>query len=187
MPKYVAFLRAINVGGHTVKMDYLRQLFVAMKFSNVETFIASGNVIFDSTSKSAKALESKIEDYLQETLGYKVATFVRLTSELAGIANYKPFREAELNGEGNVLYIAFVGDKPGSVSKDKLLSLTGEVDELHVYGREVYWLRRRMIGESKFSGAALEKALGMAATIRNSTTVKKIAAKYSLGAHSDKI
>jgi uncharacterized protein (DUF1697 family) len=179
MPKYVAFLRAINVGGHTVKMDYLRQLFVAMKFSNVETFIASGNVIFDSTSKKARALERKIEDYLQETLGYEVATFVRSTSELVDVANYKPFREVELNGEGNVLYIAFVGDKPSGVSKDKLLSLTSEVDEFHVYGREVYWLRRRMIGESKFSGALLEKALGMRATIRNSTTVKKIAAKYS--------
>jgi len=160
-------------------MDYLRQLFVAMKFSNVETFIASGNVIFDSKSKNAKALERKIEDYLQETLGYEVATFVRLTSELADVANYKPFREAELNGEGNVLYIAFVGDKPSSVSKDKLLPLTSEVDEFHIYGREVYWLRHRMNGESKFSGALLEKALGMRATIRNSTTVKKIALKYS--------
>jgi uncharacterized protein (DUF1697 family) len=179
MPKYVAFLRAINVGGHTIKMDYLRQLFVVMKFSNVETFIASGNVIFDSTSKSAKALERKIEDYLQQTLGYEVATFVRSTSEVVDVAHYKPFREAELNGEGNVLYIAFVADRPSDVSKDKLLSLTTEVDEFHIYGREVYWLRRTKVGESKFSGALLEKTLGMPATLRNSTTVKKIAAKYS--------
>jgi uncharacterized protein (DUF1697 family) len=50
MPKYVAFLRAINVGGRTVKMGHLRSLFEAMGFSNVETFIASGNVIFDSYS-----------------------------------------------------------------------------------------------------------------------------------------
>jgi uncharacterized protein (DUF1697 family) len=179
MPKYVAFLRAINVGGHTVTMDYLRRLFEAMKFSNVETFIASGNVIFDSTSKSANALERKIGDYLQETLGYEVATFVRSTSEVADVANYKPFREAELNGEGNVLYIAFVADRPSNVSKDKLLALKTGVDDFHIYGREVYWLRRRMNGESKFSGALLEKALGMRATIRNSTTVKKIASKYS--------
>ena len=178
MPKYVAFLRAINVGAHTVKMDYLRQLFVAMKFSNVETFIASGNVIFDSTSKNARALERKIEDYLQETLGYEVATFVRLTSELADVAYYKPFREAKLNEDGNVLYIAFVADRPSDISKDKLLSLTTEVDEFHIYGREVYWLRHRMNGESKFSGALLEKTLGMPATLRNSTTVKKIASKY---------
>ena len=78
MPKYVAFLRAISGGGHTVKMDYLRSLFESLGFSNVETFIASGNVIFDSTSKSTKALEKKIESYLLKTLGYEVVTlFVR--------------------------------------------------------------------------------------------------------------
>jgi uncharacterized protein (DUF1697 family) len=46
MPKYVAFLRAINVGGHTVKMDHLRRLFEALGFTNVETFIASSDVVF---------------------------------------------------------------------------------------------------------------------------------------------
>ncbi len=69
MPRYVAFLRAINVGGHTVKMDYLRMLFEALGFSNVETFIASGNVIFDSKATSAKALEKRIEHCLAEALG----------------------------------------------------------------------------------------------------------------------
>jgi len=86
MPKYVAFLRAINVGGHTVKMDHLRRLFEAIGFTNVETFIASSDVIFDSTSKSTKALERKIEDYLHRTLGYEVATFIRTTSEVAAMA-----------------------------------------------------------------------------------------------------
>src|SRR6185369_8391120 len=61
MPKYVAFLRAINVGGHVVKMDQLRALFEALGFANVETFIASGNVIFDSKSKNVAALERKID------------------------------------------------------------------------------------------------------------------------------
>ncbi|HXW01123.1 MAG TPA: DUF1697 domain-containing protein, partial [Anaerolineae bacterium] len=54
LPKYIAFLRAINVGGHTVKMDYLRRLFEEMGFSKVETFIASGNVIFEAVAKSTK-------------------------------------------------------------------------------------------------------------------------------------
>ena len=59
MPKFVAFLRAINVGGHLVKMDELRGLFEALGFSNVETFIASGNVIFDSKATNVKSLERK--------------------------------------------------------------------------------------------------------------------------------
>ena len=74
MPKYFAFLRAINVGGHTVKMDYLRALFEALGFANVETFIASGNVIFETKSKDTNALQREIEKHLHQALGYEVAT-----------------------------------------------------------------------------------------------------------------
>lgn len=179
MPKYVAFLRAINVGGHTVKMDYLRELFEALGFSNVETFIASGNVIFDAVAKNTKTIERKIEDYLEATLGYKVATFIRTTSEMALIAGYKPFTDAELNVAGNTLYIGFVADAPDDEAKKRLLSHATEVDDFHVNGREVYWLCRKKFSDSNFSGARLEKTLKMQATLRNSNTVKKIAAKYA--------
>ena len=178
MPKYVAFLRAINVGGHTVKMDYLRRLFEVLSFSNVETFIASGNVIFDSKSKNTKALEKKIEGHLQKTLGYEVATLIRTTTELAAIDDYKPFPDTQLKGEGNVLYVAFLADEPSDEAKQKVMSLTTEVDDFHVRGRELYWLCRKNIGESEVSGAMLAKAVGMQATLRKTTTVKKIAAKY---------
>jgi uncharacterized protein (DUF1697 family) len=179
MPKYVAFLRAINVGGHTVKMDHLRGLFEAMGFSNVETFIASGNVIFDSKSKSTKALENKIEGALEDNLGYQVTTFIRSISELAAVARYKPFDDTELNTDGNVLYIGFIGDSPAEESKLRLLSFTTEVDDFHVSGRQFYWLRRTKLGDSDFPGTKFEKTLGMPATLRNSNTVVKIASKYS--------
>ena len=178
MPKYVAFLRAINVGGHTVKMDYLRSLFAALGFTNVETFIASGNVIFDSPSKSTKALEKKIEASLQQTLGYAVATFIRSTSELLAIANYKPFSDAELSAAGNSLYVGFMAASPSDEAKQKLLALGLKLNDFHLHGREVYWLLRTKFSDSEFSGARLEKTLGMSATLRNSTTVKKLAAKY---------
>ena len=178
MPKYVAFLRAINVGGHTVKMDHLRLLFEGLGLSNVETFIASGNVIFNSPSKSTKALEKKIERCLHETLGYEVATFIRSTAELDTIASYKPFQAAELTAEGCVIYVGFLADAPSNEAKQKLMSLSTEVDNFHVSGREVYWLCRTSFSESQFSGARLEKTLGLKATLRNSTTVRKIAAKY---------
>jgi uncharacterized protein (DUF1697 family) len=179
MPKYVAFLRAINVGGHTVRMDDLRLSFEGLGFSNVETFIASGNVIFDSKSKSTQALERKIEACLQKTFGYAVATFIRTTVELAAIAHKKPFSAAELKAEGNALYIAFLADTPSDEAKQRLLLFTTETDDFHIVEREVYWLCRKKMSESKFSGARLEKTLGMQATFRNSTTVKKIAARYS--------
>ena len=77
MPRYVAFLRAINVGGHVVKMDDLRRRFAQLGFTEVETFIASGNVIFSSPSRDAAALEKKIERQLEKSFGYEVKTFVR--------------------------------------------------------------------------------------------------------------
>lgn len=178
MPKYVAFLRAINVGGHTVKMDYLRRLFEALAFSDVQSFIASGNIIFDSTSKSTKALEKKIEDHLQAALGYEVKTFIRSTSELMEIARYKPFPDAEPEGKDNALYIGFLADNPGDEATRKVVSLATEVDAFRINGRELYWLCRKKISESEVSGAMLAKALGMEMTLRNSTTVRKLAAKY---------
>jgi uncharacterized protein (DUF1697 family) len=179
MPKYVAFLRAINVGGHIVKMDQLRALFEALGFANVETFIASGNVIFDDKSKNAQALERKIETHLEKALGYKVAAFLRTTAELKSIANYLPFDKSELEAEGNDLFVAFAAQGASKEGKQRVLALRTPVNDFHFNEREVYWLRRRLMGDATYSGQALEKSVGMQVTVRSSTTVKKIVAKYS--------
>jgi uncharacterized protein (DUF1697 family) len=179
MPKYVAFLRAINVGGHVVKMGHLRGLFESLGLSNVETFINSGNVIFDSPSRSASALEKQVEGHLLQALGYEVATFIRSTAETAAIAVYRPFSDEELEAEGNILYIGFLGNLPSDEAKQRLLSFPTEVDDFHFSKRELYWLCRTKFSDSKFSGTRLEKLLGMKTTLRNSNTVKRIGSKYS--------
>lgn len=176
--QWVALLRAINVGSHTVKMDRLRALFEALGFSHVATFIASGNVIFESSSADARTLEHRIERQLRQSLGYDVATFLRSTAELAAIAAHQPFGASELHGNGNSLYIAFLPAVPSGAAQHKLLARQTAIDEFHVHGREVYWLCRKKLSESTFSGALLEKTLGMPSTMRNITTVKKLAAKY---------
>ncbi len=178
MPKYVALLRAINVGSHTVKMDHLRSLFEFLGLSNVETFIASGNVIFDSRTKNTELLERKIAKHLEATLGYEVVTFIRTIEEVAEVANYKPFPEGELIAEGNILYVGFVATEPDKQAKAKIISLANDVDDFHFQGREVYWLRRTSAGESEYAGQLFEKKLGRPMTFRNVTTVRKIAAKY---------
>ena len=178
MPKYFAFLRAINVGGHTVKMDYLRSLFEELGFSNVETFIASGNVIFDSSSKSSRSLEKKIETSLEKSLGYEVITFVRSLNELAEIAAYQPFAPKDMNAAGHSVFVGFMADNPSEAAKHKVLSLATKDDDFHLNGREVYWLRRTKFSDSTIYGVRLAKALGMPATLRNSSTIKKLAAKY---------
>ncbi|MDQ2856856.1 MAG: DUF1697 domain-containing protein [Acidobacteriota bacterium] len=178
MPKYVAFLRAINVGGHVVKMDRLRTLFEGLGLTYVETFIASGNVIFDASTKNTKSLERKIEKHLQDELGYPVVTFVRAITDLPGIIDYKPFDKSELEAEGNVLYVGFLAESPGDAAIKVLRLCATEVDLFQVSGREVYWLLRTKFSDSQFSGARLEKTLGMPVTLRNLNTIKRIAAKY---------
>ena len=178
MPGYVAFLRAINVGGHTVKMDFLRHLFEALDFSNVETFIASGNVLFETGSKNAPVLERKIENSLREALGYEVAIFIRTRAELAAIAGYKPFGRSDLDA-AVALNIAFLANKPDADSKQKLMALRTDIDDFHIHEREIYWLCRKRQSDSRISNAVLEKTLGQKSTLRGANTVKKMAAKYS--------
>jgi uncharacterized protein (DUF1697 family) len=179
MTKFIAFLRAINVGGHVVKMDQLRQFLEALAFVNVETFIASGNVIFEAKSKDSTALERKIENHLHNALGYEVATFVRTLGELERIAKSRPFSESELNAEGNILYVGFIADNPGKATSEKVESLVTDVDDLKVTGREVYWLCRTKFSDSKISGALLERTLGTKVTFRNMNTISRLLKKYS--------
>ncbi len=179
MPKYIAFLKAINVGGHTVKMDQLKKLFEKISFTNVETFIASGNVIFETKSKNVDSIKNKIETDLEKFLGYKVATFIRTTKELKEIAAYKPFNESDLNSEQNSLYIGFLDSQPDKDSQKKVLSLSDVANEFHFNNNELYWLCRKNFSDSGITGKSLEKALGMETTIRNATTIKKMAAKLS--------
>jgi uncharacterized protein (DUF1697 family) len=160
-------------------MDYLRRLFEAMGFSNVETFIASGNVIFEAAAADSGQLERKIAESLYDTLGYGVATFVRTTDELAEITRYKPFKDAGLDAGTSTLYIAFVANPPGDQALQKLLGLASEVNQFHARACEIYWLCQTRFSDSGFSGAQLEKALGLPSTIRNSSTGKKIVEKYT--------
>ena len=177
MTRYIAFLRAINVGGHTVKMDYLRQLFESLDFSKVETFIASGNVLFEADSNNGNALEKKIETKLNETLGYEVATFIRTDAELKAIANYKPFLQSQL-AASTAFNVAFLKELPDDKSKQRVMALRTAIDEFHFHERELYWLCKKKQSESTFSNAVLERTLGKPSTIRGLTTVQKIAAKY---------
>jgi uncharacterized protein (DUF1697 family) len=179
MPRYMAFLRAINVGGrHAVKMDFLRHLFESLGFSNVESFIASGNIVFETVSKNAQVLEREIESKLHKALGYEVATFIRTDAELVTIANYKPFRQTDL-AVAAALNIAFLAESPDDKSEQRLMELRTDIDDFNIHGREIYWLCRKKQSGSKISNAVIEKALGQKSTLRGANTIKKMAAKYS--------
>lgn len=170
--RYIAFLRAINVGGHVVKMDRLRTVFEAAGLENVETFIASGNVIFDSRARNAATLEKQIETALSKALGYEVTTFLRSPADVARAAEYEAF---DAVADDDSLFVGFLKEKPASANT--VVALSTPSDRFAVHDREVYWLRRKS-SETVFSAARIEKALRMPMTMRNVTTVKKLAAKY---------
>ena len=176
--KYVAFLRAINVGGRVVKMDRLRGLFEQLPLTGVETFIASGNVIFTSPSRSPRALEGRIERHLLDALGYAVPTFLRTPAELAEVVRKRPFRDVALSAKGAALYVGFVAAAPGPAVKKAFLGMKSAADEFEVRGREVYWLCHKRMMESLYSGPQIEKALGTPVTFRNLNTVENLAAKH---------
>jgi uncharacterized protein (DUF1697 family) len=179
MRQFTAFLRAVNVGGRTIKMDVLRKLFEALGHSNVSTFIASGNVIFHSKSRDVAALEKAIERLLQRAVGYDVGTYIRSTSELEAIARYDPFPSIDWKTAGITLYVHFMREPASAPARKRILALKTDTDDLHVYQREIYWLRHGTMQDSPISSGLLEKALGAPVTARNINTVNRIVAKYA--------
>jgi len=143
----------------------------------VKTFIASGNVIFDSPERDTALLASRIASHLHSGLGYAVATFLRTPAELAEVSAYRPFSEDELAASA-ALSVGFLAEAPPPDAQERVLALATDIDAFHLHGRELYWLHRERQSESKISGKVLEKALGAQATLRNITTVRKLAEKY---------
>ena len=151
-----------------------------MGLAVVETFIASGNVIFQTPAgkpASPAILEQKIEKQLLASFGYEVATFLRTDAEVEAIARYKPF-EDKLLKSAQALNIAFLARPLPVESMSALQKLRTEMDEFHAHGREIYWLCRQKQSESKFSNVVLERTLKVKATFRGFNTVAKLAAKY---------
>lgn len=177
MARYIAFLRAINVGGRTVRMERLRTLFEELEFADVETFIASGNVIFEAPGK-ATSLEGVIEAALEKALGFAVGAFLRTPQELERAVAASPFPD-ETPG---ALYIGFGSRTFPAASAVRMKALETDVDRFAVNGREVYWRGLNGMGQSKVTGAAVEKALGSPVTFRSISTVRKLASKYAVPA-----
>ena len=176
MTRYIAFLRAINVGGHVVKMTALKAHFEALGLAHVETFIASGNVIFTSPAKAA-TLAPRIEARLRAALGYDVRTFLRTDAEVAGIAAYLPWPAPAMEAARSVS-VGFLAEPLSPAGRKALLAHRSEVDDFHARGREIFW--KLLVGQadSRFSNVALEKTVGQASTFRNVNTVRRLAAKY---------
>ncbi len=139
MTSSVAFLGGINVGGHRVTMDRLRAEFETLGFSDVSTFIASGNVLF-TTSASARASERRIEAHLADALGYPVPAFVRSAAAVRRAVALEPFG---VPTPPFTHYVVFLRAAPSPPQRRATESLTNDTDQFEVHGTE---LHRRVRG-----------------------------------------
>lgn len=177
MPQYIAFLRAINVGGRNIKMAELRHHFAALKFKNIETFIASGNVIFESDETNSTLLETTIEAHLATALGYVVDTYIRTPQDISNIL-LTPTPRRLKTATAAAFSIGFLKHPLNQQQQKTLLSLENDTDTFHSHKREVFWSCSVKQSDSKFSNAVFEKQLNISATFRGINTVKRLAAKY---------
>jgi uncharacterized protein (DUF1697 family) len=176
VPRTFAFLRALNVGGHTVTMARLKELFEELELQNVETFIASGNVVFDHGPQDENALRKRIEKHLHQSLGYEVVTFLRTERELGALVKGSPFPEAEV-AAAQALNVALLQAPLTREAETRLQTLGTDLDAFRTSGRDICCLCQVKQSESAFSNAALEKALGLKATFRGFNTLQRLAAK----------
>src|SRR5665647_3442758 len=111
MPTYIAFLRAINVGGRFVKMADLRTGLSHKDFGDVESYIQSGNLRFTSSLRSAAKVELVLEAELEELCGFTVRAIVRTPEQLAEVGSYGADLDVPLEGEVR-RYVTFLKGDP---------------------------------------------------------------------------
>ena len=177
MPRYAAFLRGINVGGHRVKSGELCSHLEALGLSEVAAFRASGNVVFEAGKEPRAALTARIEEGLQNSLGYAVKTFLRTASEVRGIAGHEPFDPALVEASRGKVQVAMLPKPAPKGAQAKVTALATAEDRLAFGGRELYWLPSGGIMESDLDLATIERLVGPT-TMRTKGTVDQLAAKY---------
>lgn len=175
MPKYVAFLRAINVGGNSIiKMADLKQTFESFGLESVQTYIQSGNVIFESKEGSASILEEQIERQMEKTSGKRMQILVRTMRDVVKMISDCPFHPKE----GEVVHVTILDKTPSKKNVEALMAFRSDADDFFVKGNKAYNLRRNR-EKSIFSNHSVEQILAMPGTTRNLNTIKKLAEKYA--------
>ncbi|MBC8451169.1 MAG: DUF1697 domain-containing protein [Planctomycetes bacterium] len=178
MPQFVAFMRAINVGGRFVKMAKLAESYSALGYTDVSTFINSGNVLFHTKKRSAAKIEKHVQAEIGALIGFESDVFLRSPSEVAAVAA----RAAGLQAKSKSLQEVNVAFLAAPLDKDAELALAGfetDVDAFESYGREVYWLCKVKQSDSRFSNAAFERKLRLRTTFRRVSMLQKLAAQLA--------
>jgi uncharacterized protein (DUF1697 family) len=173
VPRYVALLRSVNVAGHgRLAMNELRASFEGLGYTDVTTYIQTGNVLFSTGSKSEANLAAAIEQRLAADFGDAPAVILRTVPELLRIGRASPYPKVGANASRH--HVTFLATKPASEALAALTVPPSGRDELVVDGREVYVHTPDGYAGTKYTGTFLERRLGVVSTTRNWNTVTKL-------------
>jgi len=169
---YIALLRGINVGGHTVKMERLRELFEELGLTNVRSYIQTGNIFFETEETDRALLTESIERHLHQALGYEVLTFLRTIEELEQLLELDPFEGMEVTPDMR-LCVTFVADPILDDLALPLYSPKRDIQIVHATKHEAFvvWY---IIGGKPPGGQFLDKTVGRRTTTRFFHTTAKI-------------
>ncbi len=174
MNTYISMLRGINVAGQKkIKMEDLRALYVSLGFTNVQSYVQSGNVIFDSDEADVAALAPRIEAGIERTFGYSVAVFIRDGDDFRRIIDGNPFVARE-NVDLKRLYVTFLYQPVAEGALNALAVPASCADEFAAAGNAVYLFCPDGYGTSKLSNTFFERKLAVPATTRNWNSVNAL-------------
>ena len=178
MPRYVALLGSVNVGGNRVKMADLRAALELHGFAGVETVVASGNVLFDHDGEADEILAARIADVVQSAFGFASLIVVRSRAELSSAIDDNPFHG---DGQDKFVHSIFLDGQPAADRFDALLAEhRGKGSERLALGPRVLYLDYvHGAGVSSLTGPFLQRRLGCRGTARNMTSLKRIRDKMT--------
>jgi uncharacterized protein (DUF1697 family) len=174
MTTFVALLRSVNVAGHgRLAMADLKQSFVALGYTDVSTYIQTGNVIFHSPSKSLPKLVLAIEQQLEHDFGDTPAVILRTAPDLVRVLAASPFPKKGADPSRH--HVTFLAEPPDKQHLTAFAAPASGQDEMAIIGQEVYVYTPDGYATTKLNGTLLERRLGVVSTTRNWNTVARLA------------
>lgn len=179
MTTWIAFLRALNVGGRRLTNDMLAGAFADAGMEDVRTFLASGNVVFQASTTDEAQLVSRLEDGLRAALGYEVPAYLRSSEQVRELAALEPFEGLERSPDGKP-QVMFANDHLDDDQARAVAAIPPDAELLVPLGREIHWLPRSGMSTSELDLRALEAIVGPF-TIRTHNTVRRLTSKFLHG------
>lgn len=169
MPAFASLLRGINVSGHKkIPMAELKALYEESGFTNVKTYIQSGNVVFQTHHENPEEIRKLIESKIEARFGFDVTVFIRTSEELQRVLQGNPFETVD------DVYVTFLAEEPSPEKWASLKALDLGTERLELRDKEIFLQFPDGYGKAKMSNPFVESKLKVRATTRNWRTINEI-------------